>query len=172
MGPTTPGTDVITATAGDGGGPDDFAPPDDSAGPVALAAASGVANKIWVADTPVPGCASVKGYGYIKVAGKYASFNIDVKQTSTAGLPGGEITYDRASGKKFRSTSITSVVVNGAEATIIGMGRVNDGLPIPFRVDVVDGYPDTFHIEWLGYSAEGHVLYGKLSVRSDCKPHE
>jgi hypothetical protein len=41
---------------------------------------------------------------------------------------------------------------------------------VPFRVEVTDGHPDTFSIEWPGHSAAGPVVYGKIIVEGSCTP--
>jgi hypothetical protein len=82
----------------------------------------------------------------------------------------GKVRYqDTAANRTFTSTKITTLIINGSHATITGSGKVN-GSTVPFTVDVEDRHPDTFKIQWPGYSASGAVTGEGVDVdREECE---
>ena len=121
---------------------------------------------ITVAPPPSTLNAKVTGGGSISVTGGTATFGM-VEMTKKDGVPKGHVTFhDHALGKELKSTVITSLVIDGAKATIFGKGTINGVGEFDFMIVVEDlGEPgsgvDKFLIEISdGYNAGGTVLAG------------
>jgi hypothetical protein len=84
------------------------------------------------------------------------------------GAPKGELTYhDRTRDFHLKSTSITTLQVDGKRAVIRGRGTVN-GTPVSFQIVVEDtgepGSNDSFSIEWAGYAGGAQLASGNIQV--------
>lgn len=117
---------------------------------------------------PTPGSTpgKVTGGGWIGAAKN--TFAFAAQYTSGMSSPKGDVVYEaRPDGLKFRSASITSVIVSGTHATLRGTGTVN-GTPVEFRIEVDDlgepGVNDTFRISWGGYATGGVLNGGNIQI--------
>ncbi|MGZ8843010.1 MAG: thrombospondin type 3 repeat-containing protein [Pyrinomonadaceae bacterium] len=116
--------------------------------------------------TPGNTCGNVEGKGTLSTNSK-ASFELEVKFRSHGGPTGSVDYYDKAANKKLTQVRITSLVINGKHATILGTGKVN-GVTVSFRIDADDnGRNDTFKIQWSGYTASGTVKNGGIDIDRD-----
>jgi hypothetical protein len=112
--------------------------------------------------------AKVTGGGWIDVTGGKGSFGLTA-QAKTA-TPTGNLTYqDHAQDRTVKSTTITSVVVNGNCAHIVGTATVNGMGAFGFEVTVCDngepGTNDTFSISMSdGYNASGSLRGGNIQI--------
>ena len=101
-------------------------------------------------------------------AGGKATF--DLKVETVAGLPGGKLSYtDKTLTKKVTATSIDSLTIAGAKATITGRATVDSTPGVSFVVEVEDlgepGKADVFRIVLGdGYAAGGTLLKGNINV--------
>jgi hypothetical protein len=101
--------------------------------------------------------------------GGEAQFGLDVRYVLGAANPVGSLSFqDKALKRKVQSTSIDSLTISGARATITGRATV-DGVPgVSFAVDVEDlgkAGADTFRIVLGdGYAAAGVLTKGNISV--------
>ena len=101
-------------------------------------------------------------------AGGKATF--DLKVETLAGLPGGRLSYtDKTLTKKVTATSIDSLTIAGAKATITGRATVDSTPGVSFVVEVEDlgepGKADVFRIVLGdGYAAGGTLLKGNINV--------
>ncbi len=101
-------------------------------------------------------------------AGGKATFSFDVR--TTGGLPGGQLSFtDHRLKKKVTATTIDSLTIVGAKATITGRATV-DGTPgVSFVVETEDlgepGKADSFRIVLGdGYAAGGVLFKGNIQV--------
>jgi hypothetical protein len=113
--------------------------------------------------------AKVTGGGWIPVAGGKGTFGLTA-QVKDAG-PSGNLTYqDHPQDRTVKSTSITSVIVNGNCARILGTATVNGAGAFGFDVTVCDnGEPgkdtDTFSILMSdAYTASGTLSGGNIQL--------
>ncbi|PYR77119.1 MAG: hypothetical protein DMF87_16810, partial [Acidobacteria bacterium] len=122
------------------------------------------AHKAWVPPPSTPGCGQVTGLGLQPIQG-LATFSIDVRQDPSSPMPRGEVIYTGyfGTGTRFQSTTISSLIIAGKLATIIGEGTVNGGPVGPFRVDVTDGVVDTLTMTLFGYLSQS-VVIGQVAV--------
>src|SRR5687767_12006321 len=101
--------------------------------------------------------------------GGQAQFGMDVRYVLGAASPVGSLTFrDKALKRNVQATSIDSLTIAGARATITGRATV-DGVPgVAFVVEVEDlgkAGADTFRIVMGdGYSAAGVLTNGNISV--------
>jgi Tol biopolymer transport system component len=156
-GPQLPGTDAITAYADtDNDGSQDPGEP------------QGAAAKTWVAPESSCPCVEVEGWGKLSTNSK-ASFALKVFQERGEDPGGNVVFYDQKARLTFKSTEITSLVVTGSHATILGKGKAN-GADVTFKVDVDDATPDKFSIQLSsGYSASGNVKDGRIEIERGCE---
>ena len=121
--------------------------------------------------TPPPSTvgAKVTAGGWITVTGGKATFGLTAQ--AKTGEPSGNLTYqDHVTGRTVKSTSITSVIVSGNCARILGTATVNGAGAFGFDVTVCDnGEPgkdsDTFSITMSdGYSASGTLSGGNVQI--------
>ena len=121
--------------------------------------------------TPPPSTlgAKVTAGGWITVTGGKATFGLTAQ--AKTGAPSGNLTYqDHVTGRAVKSTSITSVIVSGNCARILGTATVNGAGAFGFDVTVCDnGEPgkdsDTFSITMSdGYSANGTLSGGNVQI--------
>ena len=110
--------------------------------------------------------AKVTAGGWIPVPGDKATFGLTAKGNNT-----GHLTYqDHGLGNRtVKSTSVTSVVVNGNCATILGTATVNGTPGFGYQVDVCDngepGKDDTFTIVMSdSYSRTGTLGGGNVQI--------
>jgi hypothetical protein len=121
--------------------------------------------------TPPPSTAGAKvtAGGWIAVTGDKGTFGLTAQ--AKTGAPSGNLTYqDHGAGRTVKSTSITSVIVSGNCARILGTATVNGAGVFGFDVTVCDnGEPgkdsDTFSITMSdGYSASGTLSGGNVQI--------
>lgn len=126
---------------------------------------NGTGSNVFI--TKIGVCGDVRGIGSIGAQRGWALFGLDV--TEDAAGTGGPVVYlDPSSRRWLRSTAITSLVISGPQATIIGQGQDNTRAVVSFRVDVLDGDADTFSIDWPGYAASGSLTFGDIAVGHEC----
>jgi hypothetical protein len=94
--------------------------------------------------------AKVTAGGWIPADSSKANFGLTAK-TNASGTPSGHLTYqDHAQNRTVQSTAISSVVVDGTCATVLGTAKVNGAGAFGFEVRVCDngepGDADTFSI--------------------------
>jgi hypothetical protein len=126
---------------------------------------NGTGSDVFI--TKIGVCGDVRGIGSIGAQRGWALFGLDVKEDA-AGTGGPVVYLDPSSRRWLRSTAITSLVISGPQATIIGQGQDNTRAVVSFRVDVLEGDPDTFSIDWPGYAASGSLTFGNIAVRHEC----
>jgi hypothetical protein len=119
---------------------------------------------------PTPGSTPGKVIGGGWVGAEKNTFGFTAKYTIGMAAPKGEVVYAaRATGVAFRSSTITSVIVSGTNATVRGTGTVN-GTTVEFQIDVDDrgepGVNDEFRISWPGYAAGGTLNGGNIQILS------
>ena len=121
------------------------------------------------APASTPG-AKVTAGGWITVTGGKGTFGLTAK-ANASGTPSGNLTYqDHAQNMTVKSTAITSVIVNGSCAQILGTATVNGAPGTGFDVNVCDnGEPgkdsDTFSIFMSnGYTASGPLGGGNVQI--------
>ena len=112
--------------------------------------------------------AKITAGGWIPVTGGKATFGLTAR-ANAAGAPSGHLTYqDHVQNRTVKSTAITSVVVTGNCAQILGAATVNGAGSFGFDVTVCDhGEPgkdaDTFTIDMSdGYHAGGTLSGGNV----------
>ena len=122
-----------------------------------------------VAPPSTPG-AKITGGGWIDVLGGRGTFGLTAR-ASVDGTPSGNLTYQDHSllSRTVKSTSITSVVVDGDCARINGTATVNGSGAVDFQTQVCDngepGNNDTFSINMSdGYSASGTLRGGNIQI--------
>jgi hypothetical protein len=118
---------------------------------------------------PTPGSTPGKVTGGGWVGEEKSVFGFNVQYTTGMSAPTGQVTFrDRGADLELRSMQITSVIVAGTHATILGKGSVN-GTTVEFRIEVDDlgepGRSDTFLISWLGYSKGGRLNGGNIQIQ-------
>jgi hypothetical protein len=112
--------------------------------------------------------AKVTAGGWISVTGGKGTFGLTAKGSG----PSGNLTYQDhgVPGRTVKSTAITSVVVNGNCAQVVGTATVNGAPGFGFNVDVCDnGEPgkdaDTFSIVMSdAYAASGTLGGGNVQI--------
>ncbi|HXV33863.1 MAG TPA: hypothetical protein VD769_07620 [Gaiellaceae bacterium] len=119
------------------------------------------------------GCGEVRGDGRLSTNPEFRFVFYNVKQEEGK-APTGEISFtdlkNRRSKVKFVSTSIDTLAISGATATLMGSGLVN-GAPVTYKVVGTDGSPDTFAVELSnGYTASGNVTSGRGVNIKPCDP--
>jgi hypothetical protein len=119
------------------------------------------------------GCGEVRGDGRLSTNPNFRFVFYNVKQEEGK-EPTGEISFtdlkNRRSKVKFVSTSIDTLAISGATATLMGSGLVN-GAPVTYKVVGTDGSPDTFAVELSnGYTASGNVTAGRGVNIKPCDP--
>jgi hypothetical protein len=121
------------------------------------------------APASTPG-AKVTAGGWITVTGGKGTFGLTAK-ANASGTPSGNLTYqDHFQNRTVKSSAITSVIVNGNCAQILGTATVNGAPGTGFDVNVCDnGEPgkdsDTFAIVMSdGYSASGPLGGGNVQI--------
>ena len=116
--------------------------------------------------------AKVTAGGWIAVGtdGGKGTFGL-TSRANADGTPSGNLTYqDHVQDKTVKSTAVTSVIVNGNCATVLGTARVNGTPGFGFQVDVCDnGEPgkdtDTFSLVMSdGYTASGTLGGGNVQI--------
>jgi hypothetical protein len=111
----------------------------------------------------------VTGGGFLGAGKIRFDFTAQYKRGTTG--PKGHLNYDdRAAAIAFRSTAITSVIISGNRATVLGRGMVN-GTEVQFRAEIADlgepGSSDFFRISWSGYAAGGTIAGGNVQIHSN-----
>ena len=114
--------------------------------------------------------AKVTAGGWITVAGGNATLGLTA-MANADGTPRGNLTYhDHAQDRMVKSTAVTSVIVAGSCAQILGSASVNGTGPVGFQVDVCDNDEpgrdaDTFSIVMGdGYTASGTLGGGNVKI--------
>jgi hypothetical protein len=122
--------------------------------------------------TPPPSTpgAKITGGGWIDVLGGRGTFGLTAR-ASNEGEPSGNLTYQDhgLQSRTVKSTSVTSVSVNGNCAQILGTATVNGDGSVSFQVQVCDngepGSTDTFSINMSdGYVASGILRGGNIQI--------
>jgi hypothetical protein len=157
-GPSMPGADSVTAyvDTNDNGQVDTGEP---------------VANATQAWDLPQVTAGQTAGGGQIDGSdGVHAiAFGFNAKSDDN-GLKGNCQLIDQASNMSLRCQSISSLSINGDQASIFGTVTINkDPTPIGFRIDVVDGgepaTADTFKLTTaVGYSVSGVLSSGNIQA--------
>jgi hypothetical protein len=107
---------------------------------------------------------TIDASGTVAVAGGSASVAIHVRRAN--GRVQGSISYlDPNRSRRVSSTQLTSVVVSGRAARVFGSGKLANGVPVTFVVDLDDlaepgRLRDTFRLE----VSSGFVVSGPLTV--------
>jgi hypothetical protein len=121
------------------------------------------------APASTPG-AKVTAGGWITVTGGKATFGLTAR-ANAAGTPSGHLTYqEHVQNMTVKSTAVTSVIVSGSCAQVIGTATVNGAPGFGFEVNVCDnGEPgkgtDTFNIVMSdAYSASGTLGGGNVQI--------
>lgn len=84
-------------------------------------------------------CGRVHGNGQLSDSSDSPDIDLDVAADSRRRSPRGHFSYhDRATRMRFRSNSITCLMISGQHATISGTGEI-DGQAVNFQVDVDEG---------------------------------
>ncbi len=119
---------------------------------------------------------TANGSGTIFTHNNQASFNFTISDNNKKGTPSGTLTYtDTKGGIKLTSTAITSITLNGKQATFSGKGTIPGSNPrkptqVSFTVVATDnatpGTPkDTFSIQISSpYYASGNLTSGNIVV--------
>jgi subtilase family serine protease len=117
---------------------------------------------------PTPGNTpgKITGGGWITAAKNPFGFTVQFR--SGMATPQGNVTYkDRPAGLDFKATQLTSLIISGTRAVVLGSATVN-GQPVMFRLEVEDkgepGVNDTFHISWSNYDVDGVLNGGNIQV--------
>lgn len=110
----------------------------------------------------------VTGGGWVNASRSSFGFNAHRSPNGTSAT--GVVTYqDKLAGVRITSTSITSVVITGTSATIIGRANVN-GLAVDLRVEIIDlgepGSSDSFEIFAGSYASGGILDGGNIQIHS------
>lgn len=112
-------------------------------------------------DGPDPGrCLEAVGRGSVKRDERKvrATTNFAAQREEEDATPHGWVTFnDKPTSQRLRSVRLTSLAVSGSRAVIRGVGRVNRGPTVNFRLEV-DERGHTFKLTWPGFS-----LVSKLS---------
>lgn len=119
-------------------------------------------------ETPGVTAGKVTGGGWVTAT--RSNFGLNAHRSPSGTSATGVVTYqDKMAGVKIKSTSITSVIITGTSATIIGRANVN-GLATGLRVEVTDlgepGNSDSFEIFAGSYSAGGTLVGGNIQIHS------
>jgi hypothetical protein len=117
---------------------------------------------------PTPGSTPGKVTGGGWIGSEKSNFALTVQYSAGMAAAIGHVTFhDRAAGIELESMEITSVIVSGTRATILGWGSVG-GSTVEFRLEVEDlgepGQNDTFRISWTGYSKGGVLNGGNIQI--------
>jgi len=120
---------------------------------------------------------TANGSGTIFTHNNQASFSFNITDNNKKGTPSGTLSYtDTKGGIKLTSTAITSISLNGNQASFSGKGTIPNskpkGSPIPVSFSVVavdNGTPgtpkDTFQIQIsTPYFASGNLTGGNITV--------
>jgi hypothetical protein len=115
-----------------------------------------------------PGCTAGAGMLSTNARASFAFAAAYLRgQPGPTGLAGFK---DTAANKTLASIRLTSLVIAGTHVTIRGDGDVNR-TRVSFRLEADDGRlqgrPDTFAIQWPGYSASGNVVRGDIGTGCD-----
>lgn len=106
-------------------------------------------------ETADPGrCLEVVGRGSVKRGNgpARATTNFAAQREEEDATPHGWVTFnDKPTGMRLRSVSLTSLVITGSRAIVRGVGRVNRGAAVNFRLEV-DKRGKNFKISWPGFS--------------------
>jgi hypothetical protein len=121
-------------------------------------------------EPSTPGCTAGAGTLSTNVR---ASFAFAAAYVSGQAGPTGLVGFkDTRANKTLVSIRLTSLVIAGTHVTIRGDGEVNR-TRVSFRIDADDGSvqrkPDTFAIQWPGYSASGNVVRGDIGIGCDAR---
>jgi uncharacterized repeat protein (TIGR03803 family) len=113
-------------------------------------------------------CGRVHGNGEISDSSNSPDFDLNVASDNRRRSPRGHFNYrDRATRMRFRSISITCLVISGQHATISGTGEI-DGQPLNFQVDVDEGRkPDAISFSLKlsnGYQRTGLFRNGRVEI--------
>jgi hypothetical protein len=114
-------------------------------------------------------CGNIQGNGVPRENAK-AKFEFGIRYIPGAPAPTGTVSFnDKAKPMKFDSTSISSLVITGDDATATGNGTAN-GLPVSFTVTIHDK-PDSFSIQLSnGYSTTWTPKTGRVEIHVNCGP--
>ena len=112
-------------------------------------------------------CGNIQGNGVPRENAR-ARFDFGIRYKTGAPAPEGSVSFnDAAAPMTFDSTSISSLVINGDDATATGNGIAN-GLPVTFTLTIHDG-PDSFTIMLSnGYSATWTPKRGRIEIHDKC----
>ena len=125
--------------------------------------------------SPTPGptcgnsCGVVQGNGRLEERADGSRFDFHIRSTGTTSAPQGNVEFvDRETRKRFRSTSITCLIIVGDHATITGTGTLDD-TPVTFQIEIEEkphGQVGSFFIVLSnGYKRGGAGHGSKVDVR-------
>jgi hypothetical protein len=119
-------------------------------------------------EPSTPGCTA--GAGTLSTNAR-ASFAFAAAYLLDQPGPTGLVGFrDAAANKTLTAIRLTSLVIAGTHVKIRGDGDVNR-TRVSFRLEAHDGRaqrkPDTFAIQWPGYSASGNVIRGDIGIGCD-----
>ena len=112
-------------------------------------------------------CGNIQGNGVPRENAR-ARFEFSIRYKTGDPAPTGSLSFnDKATPMQFDSTSISSLVINGDDATASGSGIAN-GLPVTFTL-TIHNHPDSFSIQLSnGYSATWTPKSGRIEIHSKC----
>ncbi len=120
-------------------------------------------------ETADPGhCLEVVGRGSVKRdnGSIRATTNFAAQREEEDTTPHGWVTFnDKPTGNRLRSVSLTSLTIAGSRAIVRGVGRVNRGPAVNFRLEI-DKRGKEFKISWPGFSVVSK-LSGPVDVSNE-----
>ncbi len=112
-------------------------------------------------------CGNIQGNGVPRENAR-ARFEFGIRYKTGDPSPTGSLSFnDKATPMVFDSTSISTLVINGDDATATGSGIAN-GLPVTFTL-TIHNHPDSFSIQLSnGYSATWTPKSGRIEIHDKC----
>jgi hypothetical protein len=112
-------------------------------------------------------CGNIQGNGVPRENSR-ARFEFGIRYKTGAPAPEGDVFFnDKAFPMQFQSTSISTLVITGDDATATGNGVAN-GVPVTFTLKIHDK-PDSMTIELSnGYSATWTPKTGRIEIHHSC----
>ena len=113
-------------------------------------------------------CGNIQGNGVPRENAR-ARFEFGIRYKTDDPAPTGSLSFnDKATPMQFDSTSISTLVISGDDATATGSGIAN-GLPVTFTL-TIHNHPDSFSIQLSnGYSATWTPKSGRIEIHSNAR---